>query len=195
MSRQAGVSGPKSEPKRHRPNRSYIGAGAHENVFFSNVSFSAGSAGNLPGYTVGLRCSLSGVPLGYGDLAKRFKFAVPHRGASVILNRDVEVDRFLPWGKVPFPYPSRSLRRTIDRSRPCSVGPFFRTFCRVFFRLECRPHFFTFLERFGLQKGSQNRPKTGISRSHVCEHFFLRFPGVFSVFLLRSGTQKPAKTL
>ena len=32
-----------------------------------------GCAAVLPGYTADLRYSLSGVPLGYGDLAKRFK--------------------------------------------------------------------------------------------------------------------------
>ena len=42
-----------------------------------------GSAGLLPGYTTNLRNSLSGVLLGYSDLAKRFKFAVPRRGAGV----------------------------------------------------------------------------------------------------------------
>ena len=30
-------------------------------------------AGMVPGYAVGLRYFFSGVPLGYGDLAKRFK--------------------------------------------------------------------------------------------------------------------------
>ena len=34
-------------------------------------------AGMVPGNAVGLRYSLSGVLLGYGDLAQRFKFAVP----------------------------------------------------------------------------------------------------------------------
>ena len=29
-----------------------------------------------------------GSPLGYGDLAERFKFAVPHRGAGRVLNPD-----------------------------------------------------------------------------------------------------------
>ena len=33
----------------------------------------SGSAGRLPGYTVGLRNSLCGVSLGYGDLAQRIK--------------------------------------------------------------------------------------------------------------------------
>ena len=33
----------------------------------------SGSAGRLPGYTVGLRNSLCGVSLGYGDLAERIK--------------------------------------------------------------------------------------------------------------------------
>ena len=45
-----------------------------------------GSTGVLPGYTANLRNSLSGVLLGYGDLAQRFKFAVPHRGAGVVLD-------------------------------------------------------------------------------------------------------------
>ena len=34
----------------------------------------SGSAGRLPGYTVGLRNSLCGVSLGYGDLAQRIEF-------------------------------------------------------------------------------------------------------------------------
>ena len=42
-----------------------------------------GSAGVLPGSTSNLSNPLFGVPLGYGDLAQRFKFAVPHRGAGV----------------------------------------------------------------------------------------------------------------
>ena len=52
-----------------------------------------------------------------------------------------------------------------------------------------------FFGYFGLQKGSQNPQKIGIFRSPVCEHFFLRFPGVFLVFWLRFGIQKPPKTL
>ena len=34
----------------------------------------SGSAGMLPGYTLNLRNSLCGFPLGYGDLAQRFKY-------------------------------------------------------------------------------------------------------------------------
>ena len=45
-----------------------------------------GCAGMVPGYAVTLRYGFSGVILGYGDVAKRFKFAVPHRGAWRVLN-------------------------------------------------------------------------------------------------------------
>ena len=41
------------------------------------------SAGMSPGSASNLSNPLCGVPLGYGDLAQRFKFAVPHRGAGV----------------------------------------------------------------------------------------------------------------
>ena len=43
-----------------------------------------GSAGMVPGNTADLQNSLSGVLLGYGDLAQRIKFAVTHRGAGVL---------------------------------------------------------------------------------------------------------------
>ena len=42
-----------------------------------------GCAGMVPGCAVTLRYVFSGVNLGYGDVAKRFKFAVPHRVAGV----------------------------------------------------------------------------------------------------------------
>ena len=45
---------------------------------------SPGCAGTVPGYTANLRNWFSGVLLGYGDLAQRIKFAVPHRGAGVL---------------------------------------------------------------------------------------------------------------
>ena len=40
-------------------------------------------AGMMPGCKIILRYVFSGVPLGYGDVAKRFKFAVPHRVLGV----------------------------------------------------------------------------------------------------------------
>ena len=43
----------------------------------------SGSAGMLPGSAPNLCNPLSGVPQGYGDLAQRFKFAEPRRGAGV----------------------------------------------------------------------------------------------------------------
>ena len=46
----------------------------------------SGSAGMSPGSASNLSNPLAGVPLGYGDLAQRFKFAVPQRGAGVVLN-------------------------------------------------------------------------------------------------------------
>ena len=60
-------------------------------------TFLAGSAGILSGFA-GIRRDVAGIlstpptsgthsagfPLGYGDLAQRFKFAVPHRGAGVL---------------------------------------------------------------------------------------------------------------
>ena len=46
----------------------------------------SGFAGVSPGSASNLSDPLCGVPLGYGDLAQRFKFAVPHRGAGVVLN-------------------------------------------------------------------------------------------------------------
>ena len=44
----------------------------------------SGSAGMLPGSAPNLCNLLAGVPLGYGDLAQRFKFAVPQRGPGVL---------------------------------------------------------------------------------------------------------------
>ena len=44
-------------------------------TFYSktNIVIIVGPAVMLPGYTANLRNSLCGVPLGYGDLAQRFK--------------------------------------------------------------------------------------------------------------------------
>ena len=47
----------------------------------------SGSAGVSPGSASNLSDPLCGVPLGYGDLAQRFKLAVPHRGAGVVLKQ------------------------------------------------------------------------------------------------------------
>ena len=55
-----------------------------------------GSTEVLPGCTANLWNSLSGVLLGYGDLAKRFKFAVPQRGAGVVLDGSVNFNLSLP---------------------------------------------------------------------------------------------------
>ena len=53
--------------------------------FFDDcVGVLSGFAGVSPGSTSNLSNPLCGVPLGYGDLAQRFKFAVPHRGAGVV---------------------------------------------------------------------------------------------------------------
>ena len=43
-----------------------------------------GCAGMVPGYAVTLRYVFSRVILGYGDVAQRFKFAVPHRVLGVL---------------------------------------------------------------------------------------------------------------
>ena len=74
-------------------------------------------AGMVPGYAVGLRYFFSGVPLGYGDLAKRFKFAVPHRGAwrgSEFEHRSGPVS--FRTRKVYLPPPSGDRRETAGRS-------------------------------------------------------------------------------
>ena len=68
----------------------------------------AGSAEVLSGYTANLRNSLSGVLLGYGDLAKRFKFAVPQRGAGVVLNDCVKSP--VPEGFPFLTFPAASAR-------------------------------------------------------------------------------------
>ena len=49
----------------------------------------SGFAGVSPGSTSNLSNPLCGVPLGYGDLAQRFKFAVPLRVLGVVLNGSV----------------------------------------------------------------------------------------------------------
>ena len=51
-------------------------------ILFANIfalSGFVGCAGMLPEYVPNLRNLLCGVPLGYGDLAKRLEFAVPAR--------------------------------------------------------------------------------------------------------------------
>ena len=76
----------------------------------------SGSAGMLPGYTASLRNSLCGVSLGYGDLAERIKFAVPHRGAGVL--NPVRTPYRSP-GELASPYLSAGLcgdRRSEPRS-------------------------------------------------------------------------------
>ncbi len=83
------------------------------------VDFRWVGAGMVPGYAVGLRYFFSGVPLGYGDLAKRFKFAVPLRGAWRDSKSELRVDRYhsVP-GKFTFPpLPVTAARPPIDPAR------------------------------------------------------------------------------
>ena len=89
----------------------------------------SGFAGLSPGSTSNLSNPLCGVPLGYGDLAQRFKFAVPQRGAGVVLDGCVS----LRTRKV---YPSLPSRRPPQDRRPCpskvELTPFFRLFSFFF---------------------------------------------------------------
>ena len=61
-----------------------------------------------PGCCRDLRNPLCGVPLGYGDLAKRFKFAVPLRGAGVVLDGSVKSP--VPEGFPFLTFPAASAR-------------------------------------------------------------------------------------
>ena len=63
----------------------------------------------LPGSAPHLGNPLAGVPLGYGDLAQRSKFAVPRRGDGVVLNGCV---KFAGPGRVSLPYLPGGLRKT-----------------------------------------------------------------------------------
>ena len=89
----------------------------------------SGSAGMSPGSAPNLSNPLCGVPLGYGDLAKRFKFAVPRRGAGVVLNVCL---KSAGSGRVSLPYLPGGLRKTADPSRGGGSGVRFSIFC-VFF--------------------------------------------------------------
>ena len=89
----------------------------------------SGSAGMLPGSAPNLSNPLCGVPLGYGDLAQRFKFAVPQRGAGVVLDGCV---KSAGPGRVSLPYLPGGLRKTADPSRVIGTGALFSTFF-VFF--------------------------------------------------------------
>ena len=90
--------------------------------------------------------------LGYGDLAQRFKFAVPHRGAGVVLN---DCFKSAGPGRVSLPYLPGGLRKTADPFRPNSGD-------RLFFDFF---HFFSHAKK---------RRKNGTSKIHVF-HVFLRF--------------------
>ena len=68
----------------------------------------SGSAGMLPGSASNLGNPLSGVPLGYGDLAQRFKFAVLQRGAGVVLDESVKSP--VPEGFPFLTFPAASAR-------------------------------------------------------------------------------------
>ncbi len=85
-----------------------------------------------PGSASNLGNPLCGVPLGYGDLAQRFKFAVPLRGIGVVLDGSV----CLRVWKGNYPsLPSRRRpqdRRTLPRN--CTGRPFFDFF--RFFRMQ-----------------------------------------------------------
>ena len=89
-----------------------------------------GSAGMLPGIAAHLRYFLSGVPLGYGDLAKPFKFAVPTGYWRVESNPGSSREGRNPAG--PGGFPSLPPRRPPpDRStlpRYDSWRPFFGLF-------------------------------------------------------------------
>ena len=67
----------------------------------------SGFAGVSPGSTSNLSNPLCGVPLGYGDLAQRFKFAVPHRGAGVLNPTRNLANPAGPGGLAPPPPPRR----------------------------------------------------------------------------------------
>ena len=89
----------------------------------------SGSAGMLPGSAPNLSNPLCGVPLGYGDLAQRFKFAVPRRGAGVLDSSGLltGLPESLPLLTSP-PDP----RRPSIRTRATDTRAFFRIFL-VFF--------------------------------------------------------------
>ena len=89
----------------------------------------SGFAGVSPGSAPNLSNPLCGVPLGYGDLAQRFKFAVPHRGAGVVL--DVCFKSAGP-GRVSLPYLPGGLRKTADPSRGGGSGARFSIFFDFF---------------------------------------------------------------
>ena len=79
-----------------------------------------------PGSTSNLSNPLCGVPLGYGDLAQRFKFAVPQRGAGVVLNGSVKSP--VPEGFPFLTFPAASARPPTLSSEPC-LALFFQFFC------------------------------------------------------------------
>ena len=85
----------------------------------------SGSVGALPGPATNLSNPLCGVPLGYGDLAQRFKFAVPLRGAGVVLDQSVKSPG--PEGLPFLTFPAASAR---PPTLPAEVElpPFFRFF-------------------------------------------------------------------
>ena len=89
----------------------------------------SGSAGMLQGSAPNLSNPLAGVPLGYGDLAQRFKFAVPHRGAGVVLD---DCFKSAGPGRVSLPYLPGGLCKTADPSRGGGSGVRFSIFFDVF---------------------------------------------------------------
>ena len=92
----------------------------------------SGFAGVSPGSTSNLSNPLCGVPLGYGDLAQRFKFAVPQRGAGVVLNKSV---KSAGPGRFTLPYLPGGLRKTTDPSGASVPTALFSMFFD-FFRIE-----------------------------------------------------------
>ena len=113
----------------------------------------SGFAGVSPGSASNLSDPLCGVPLGYGDLAQRFKFAVPHRGAGVVLD---DCFKSAGPGRVSLPYLPGGLRKTTDPSRGGGSGVRLSIFF-VFFdglknaeKMERRKiYFFAIVRNFG----------------------------------------------
>ena len=68
------ASGGSGDPPEHDSGRIFLSFSARSFTNLTCVACVASSAEVLSGYTANLWNSLSGVLLGYGDLAKRFKF-------------------------------------------------------------------------------------------------------------------------
>ena len=120
----------------------------------------SGFAGVSPGSTSNLSNPLCGVPLGYGDLAQRFKFAVPHRGAGVVLN---DCFKSAGPGRVSLPYLPGGLRKTADPFRPNPTDLLFFGFFRFF-------------------SHAKKRRKNGTSKIHFFRHFWRFWVAPASLF-------------